>query len=108
MNKEIEKAIEFIKPYTVSSGFAEEKGYFKAAITALEAQQSDAWIPVTERLPEPYKNILAWVDYGGTECFDLCCADDKGEIVRFNLHQHQDVKRLIAWRVLPEPWKEEQ
>jgi hypothetical protein len=120
MKKEIEKAIEFIKPYAVSSGFsAEEKGYFKAAITALEAQQADSWIPVECRLPthrynengEPIEYIVMIrrakepttlsIDSNGT------WYDAMGHY--YNIPSLMSYEwDVIAWHEMPEPWKEEQ
>ncbi|MDF2804438.1 MAG: hypothetical protein K0S61_4343 [Anaerocolumna sp.] len=115
MNKEIEKAIDFITPYAVSGGFsAEEKGYFKAAITALEAHQADRWIPVTSgRLPELGLNVkVTWRTHDVFEHTN----EDETEIAYRNVNFPHDWTlsrsnqrvNVVAWKSLDEPWEEEQ
>lgn len=85
----------------------------KLAISALEAQQADRWIPVTERLPsmeECQKNdcrfivtdgnrrYQAWFDY---EYRHFCKCECNG----LGLKNDNCVR---AWRPFPESYKEEQ
>ncbi len=114
MNKqEIEKAIEFLKPYTVSSGFdTEKKGYFKAAISALQQQLTGGWIPITERMPDMKecqandcrfivtdgnRRYQDWFDYEDSY-FDRCECNGLG-LKKDNC--------VIAWQPMPEPYREE-
>ena len=77
----------------------EAKEAFNLAISALEKQEQDGWIPVTERLPEKEGCYLVTVKndherrYSKTAWY---CGD--GWFAR------QDI---IAWRLTPEPYKEE-
>lgn len=68
------------------------------------------WIPVTERLPERFKNELCWYEY----------RNGKGEMVRaygIGFYFRDDTwggevsngydTKVLAWMPLPEPPKEE-
>ncbi|MDF2608970.1 MAG: hypothetical protein K0R92_444 [Lachnospiraceae bacterium] len=117
MNKEIEKAIEFIKAYSVSSGFnTEEKGYFKTAITALEAQKDDRWIPISSgRVPVGKEYEVIDADGDILHKHVACTTDDCDNPVVIGFYQDgdwftastYDLINVKAWRPL-EPWKEEQ
>ena len=99
----------------------EEKEAMQMAISALEKQEQDRWIPVTERLPEESE----WI---GTKHFGTTISDEvyvtfeapSGE--RFARHMMFQNGRLsrhdqrvmdtvfkgakpIAWRPYPEPYK---
>lgn len=69
------------------------------AISALEKQEQDRWIPVTERLPEKDGCYLVSVKndherrYSKTAWFD----NDSWTMVR---------QKVLAWRPLPEPYTE--
>jgi hypothetical protein len=108
MNKEIEKAIEFIRPYSVSSGFStEEKGYFKAAISAVEAQKDDRWIPVTEdetTYPESFTEVMFTDGY----YIYIGCCDPDYKWSSTNQEDSIQIEDVKAWKPLPTPWKEEQ
>ena len=112
MNKqEIEKAIKTLEKLK-SKGCVkfEVDGYpcssfieIEPILTALEHQLTDMWIPVSERLPDKtgwYLTTIKRKDSGevivGMNDFDRV-----GFIVLFG---HFEV---IAWRPLPEPWKED-
>ena len=63
---DIEKAIEILKRKTTIPDKHEswtdiDKAY-DAAISALEAQQTNSWVPVTERLPEAEKEVEVTIE----------------------------------------------
>jgi len=73
----------------------------ETAISALEKQEQDRWIPVTERLPEPR--------------IDVWCNSDLGQMVGYydeiiETWYGRDYLELIvtAWRPLPEPYTEDE
>ena len=83
---------------------------YEVAISALEHQLTDMWIPVSERMPEFDQNCLVTADdeeiytskfYGyGEECQGFReYPDGVWEINQCELE-------ALAWRPLPEPWKE--
>jgi len=76
------------------------------AISALEKQERDRWIPVTERLPEEngryiicYEDATTFLDYFNGKWF-------------FPLGKHamacEETGTIVAWRPLPEPYTEEE
>jgi hypothetical protein len=75
---DIEKAIEILKRKTTIPNKDEswtdiDKAY-DAAISALEAQQTNSWVPVTERLPEAEKEVEATTERRmGDKTFRLTC-----------------------------------
>lgn len=93
-------------------------------ISALEKQEQDRWIPVTERLPEEDKDVLVTVHFLGLKqthpngwndhikpsfyvdiakhySGEWCSASDEYKVAR---SRHI----VIAWRPLPEPYMEEE
>ena len=82
------------------------------AITALEEKQNRRWIPVSERLPEEQKFYLVTIakNTGGHDieyCFYECgkwlmIADGNSEE---NTCWEEEVKKVVAWMPLPEPYK---
>jgi hypothetical protein len=109
MNKEIEKAIESLK----NNRYFDE-GVKDLAITALEAQQADAWIPVSSGLlPEcdddvrvTYKTYDPWenkyeyqvgIGYRRRNFPDEWMLTGRGA----------NVINVIAWKPIDEPWKED-
>ena len=84
------------------------------AITALEEKQNRRWIPVSERLPEEQKFYLVTIakNTGGHDieyCFYECgkwliIADGNSEE---NTCWEEEVKKVVAWMPLPEPYKPE-
>jgi hypothetical protein len=80
--------------------FISDKIYEAAetAITALEAQQSDMWIPCKERVPI-VDNLV------------LCCVD--GAVVSGYYHDGWHLGKFLVgnvthWKWMPAPWKGEQ
>ena len=84
----------------------EEKEAMQTAISALEKQEADRWIPVTERLPELDTDVLITDQYG-----DVCKANyvDWCGIERFvSAEESITLEGVIAWKPLPEPYTEEE
>ena len=74
------------------------------AISALEKQEQDRWIPVTERLPEENGTYLA--------CYEdvtvlLDWFNGKWFFYRTN-PAIEETGTVIAWKPLPEPYTEEE
>ena len=79
----------------------------RMAIKALEQQESERWIPVSERLPEKDGTYIVTQathslrDYGKILRYDTCQVD-------FTQGRWRRAKNLevIAWRPLPKPYTE--
>ena len=144
---DIEKAIEILKRKTTIPNKDEswtdiDKAY-DAAISALEAQQTNSWVPVTERLPEAEKEVEVTIERRmKNKTFRFTCrafyedgtiwSEDSGycwgnfDDAEYD-EEHGDYKIskgwfeavtyaeefraiddfVIAWRPVPEPWREE-
>ena len=84
----------------------EAKEAFNMAISALEKQEQDRWIPVTERLPELDTDVLITDQYGNV--WQATYVDWCG-IERFvSAEESITLEDVIAWRPLPEPYTEEE
>ena len=78
----------------------EYEGYLDMAISALEKQEADRWIPVTERLPEKEGCYLVTVKNDHERRYSKTAwYSGDGWFAR------QDI---IAWRLTPEPYTEEE
>ncbi len=96
-----QEAIRILKEYIQDFTTGEEeqdRRAFGMAISALEAQQADRWIPVNESVPI-VDNLV------------LCCVD--GAVITGYYHEGWHLGRFNAgavthWKWMPEPWKEEQ
>ena len=83
---------------------AELEDAINLAISALEKQEEDRWVSVTERLPEPR--------------IDVWCNSDLGQMVGYydeiietwyGRYGRNDLELLVtAWRPLTEPFREEE
>lgn len=113
MNKEIEKAIEFIKDLmsekTDDIMYNDKIG--RTILTALEAQQADRWIPVTDHLPEweYVKNIWVTVQRRGYEHRILMRLNwDYHRFQHPNGKAVSELWEILAWRLpeYPKPYKE--
>lgn len=73
----------------------------KLAIAALEESKSDAWIPVTERLPNNKERVLIQTSSGVT----------KIAFCNINYSEWREdgykIASPVAWKPLPTPYKEE-
>lgn len=94
----------------------EEKFGCKVKIVGGEDEHNDGWIPCSERLPENDDDVLCWYEYRimqGTHEGEM---NQKFEIGYYNKYfkrwggevsSGRDCK-VIAWRPLPEPYKEDE
>jgi len=78
----------------------------KMAISALEQQLNNRWIPVSERLPEKYGRYLVTTVYGEVKESEF----DLGKWWQINnstisLKWKEEPIKVVAWQPLPEPWK---
>ena len=68
------------------------------AISALEKQEQDRWIPVTERLPKNKKKVLVSYDTEDGKKVDISMFDKYGCLLGL----------VSAWRPLPEAFEAEE
>jgi hypothetical protein len=97
------EAIRYINAYiAVNKELDEkEKEAFSMAISALEKQEQDRWIPCSERPPEENGRYLITEKTDGTKVQEgYFCRTRDGEPYWGYLH-------VTAWRPLPEPYTEE-
>lgn len=119
------KAIEILKnmKWSITTKFNCVNNSTKAldmAITALEKQEQDRWIPVTERLPEEKDAgilkklgtdkrsdyVLATVEVRGERMTVTACTyDGKWD---WNMKYAFPDYKVIAWRPLPAPYQEDE
>ncbi len=91
----------------------EDAGTLKAAIEALEKQERDRWIPVSEALPKEKAeyNVTIKGEYGLPPYVDACYWNDNDNVFEDWNGYYEDyipVSNVIAWRPLPEPYKEDE
>lgn len=73
---------------------------YDIAVEALKRQQ---WIPVTERLPEVFKQVLICLNDG--RMFTGCLAErDRMEWEDDEWERDYDLEEAAAWMELPEPY----
>jgi hypothetical protein len=75
------------------------------AISALEKQEQERWIPVTERLPEVGQSVM--ISVAGVYTAEGCLKED-GNWCQFRWSAEHDRAVIGAWRPLPEPYTEEE
>lgn len=85
----------------------------KSAISSLQQQLTNGWIPVSERLPERGVMDITGLDYQSYTCtmkigvyptkVASCCFSKDGHWVWGNSNFDD---YIIAWQPLPEPYKE--
>lgn len=108
---EIEKAIETLMDFSKcvrvkADGAYSTNDFVEArdlAISALKAQQADAWIPLSKKLPEDGKKLLVSI---GNEVYRA--TRHEGWWYVYYPQGQKLVSHVDAWKPLPEPWKEEQ
>ena len=83
----------------------EAKEAFNIAISALEKQEQDRWIPVTERLPEVGQSVM--ISVAGVYTAEGCLKED-GNWCQFRWSAERDRAVVGAWKPLPEPYKAEE
>lgn len=93
---------------------ADEQGrLFKLAVSE-EEEQNDGWIPCSERLPENDDDVLCWYEYRimqGTHEGEMNWKFGIGYYNKYFKRWGGEVScgrdyKVIAWRPLPEPYKE--
>ena len=79
---------------------------FDLAISALEKQERDRWIPVTERLPELESEVLVTDEYGEIRHADY--SDWLGKAKFRTVEESMTLEDVKAWRPLPAPYQEDE
>ena len=88
---------------------SEDAGTLKAAIEALEKQEADRWIPVTERLPELNEEVLVTNGDGvvyHAEYQSNFIDEFWNELAFVAVVNSATIYGVKAWRPLPEPYTE--
>jgi len=119
--QEIKKAIEILRKWYLMNAIVpdEDAMYFDIAMQVLEQQLNGGWIPISERWPDKSGYYLVtyheWTDGNYMPKYD----DTKVKILRYqdaifklpvycDTQAEQDTHReVLAWRPLPEPYKED-
>lgn len=92
------KALEWFKFLRSYMKRSEYKGYLDLAVSALEKQEQDRWVPVSVRLPEKEGCYLVTVQNDHKRKYSKTAwYSGDGWFAR------QDI---IAWRLTPEPYTE--
>ncbi|BCK01623.1 hypothetical protein [Anaerocolumna chitinilytica] len=111
MNKEIEHAIEDLKWVMEEPNYRildreDIKEIYPLAITALEAQQADRWVPLWKKMPDNYSEVYVTTQIG--EVYHLFYSNNQ---FRFGNYSSDLIcHSTIDWMpfYIPKPWKEEQ
>lgn len=109
MNKSVEELIQRLKePDYKYYGCELSRGEAELAISALEKQLTNGWIPVTERLPnmeECQKNDCRFIVTDGNRVYE----DSFDYMADGYIEPHWTYSTMCqptAWQPLPEPYKE--
>lgn len=118
------EAIEWFKNRIYVMPESETKEMFRMAISALEKQEADRWIPVTERLPKSDGKYLVTEQFSNAfppEVNVLCFATDLNKVKRYvfekgesGFYRYDDewgyikVNNVTAWREKIEPYRGEE
>jgi len=85
------------------------------AISALEKQEADRWIPVKERLPGKSEDYLVtnYIEKWGDKITETCKAyyvynDSIYKTSYWCGSENHKLGKVTAWRSLPEPYTEEE
>ena len=120
-----DEAIELLKnmKWSITTKFNAVNNSTKAldlAISALEKQEADRWIPVTERLPEEKDaGILKKLGTNKRSDYVLATVEVKGERMTatartydgkwdWNMKYAFPDYKVIAWQPIPKPYTEEE
>lgn len=100
-----EEAIKFLAQYVNTECYTPLcQEAHRMAVAALREQEELRWIPVTERLPEPWKDVLVYSRYDFCETAVYIGVPGKWRVT-WN-HGMLDVDSVTHWMPLPEPPKE--
>lgn len=101
-----EEAIWYLTPIAESASLERYKEALSMAVAALREQEERRWIPVTERLPECGKRVLA-TDGGFVGEFYI---NKRGQWQRYNVNDYSLLMALdiLFWMPIPEPPKEDE
>jgi hypothetical protein len=121
---ESREAIEWFKNRIYVMPESETKEMFRMAISALEKQEADRWVPVTERLPKSDGKYLVTEQFSNAfppEVNVLCFATDLNKVKRYvfekgesGFYRYDDewgyikVNNVTAWREKIEPYRSEE
>jgi len=103
-----EAAIEWFSMLKKKFVKTEYEGYLDLAISALEKQEQDRWIPVTDRLPE--KDCKCRVTEGDFKSVIDCCWNNHKKQFEVWSYYHVDyvpITNVTAWKSIEEPYTEE-
>lgn len=119
--KEFKERITLIEKYGYANPAPEFTEAMKMAVSALEKQEQDRWIPVTERLPEEYgeyritwKTSLSDKPYIADSEFEQGHEwDDEHDRFKGRWLLDEYIKtypgvEVIAWKPIGEPYTEEE
>ena len=102
------KVIEWFKKRRDGSPMAGAKEMFGHAMAALERQEQDKWIPVTENPKKPASQFDTYLVYTKYERFGVADFFADGSWIGYDIDGDQiDEGEISAWRQLPEPYKED-
>lgn len=100
-----QKCIERLKILKGEMRFTGYEKYLDMAISALEKQEADRWIPATERLPEVGQSVMITV--AGIYTAEGCLKDD-GNWCQFRWSAEHKPAIVGAWKPLLKPYKAEE
>lgn len=80
----------------------------KLAISALEAQQADRWVPVNPNVEESYPKSFTEVIFTDGNYIFIGCCDPDYKWSSTNQEDSMQIEYVTAWRPLPIPYKEVQ